>query len=202
MRGPRARVTTLRPTHGQGGFSLNVLHCCAQIFSADAGDFVCPPSTFSSFPTRQIPHYFLRRHRVSPTMTRPPAAPAYSLSLADGAATACVGPVARALVEFYGDEAVGAIFACSPQVGWKLVQFHACGDLDRFPRPSGLLAVIAQPRHGNDVALWAMQHHEESAGRGQLGRLSGQPAGVRAGPQAACGRGRRGAGTPRKSGAR
>jgi len=76
-------------------------------------------------------------------------------------AVARVGPVARALVEAYGDEAVCAIFACSPQVGWMLAQFHASANLDKLPRPRGLLAVIAQPRHGDYVALWAMQHAEE-----------------------------------------
>jgi hypothetical protein len=76
-------------------------------------------------------------------------------------AVATVGPVAREFVETQGDEAVAAIFACSRPVAVKLAEFYACGDLGKLPRPRDLLRVIAQPGHGNDVALWAIQHAGE-----------------------------------------
>ena len=59
------------------------------------------------------------------------------------------------------DEAVAALFACSRPVAVKLVEFHASGELGKLPRPSDLLRVIAQPRHGDDVAIWAIQHGGE-----------------------------------------
>jgi hypothetical protein len=76
-------------------------------------------------------------------------------------AVAAVGPGARDFVETHGDEAVAAIFACSKPVAVKLAEFHACGELGKLPRPRDLLRVIAQPRHGDDVALWAIYHARE-----------------------------------------
>jgi hypothetical protein len=78
-------------------------------------------------------------------------------------AVAAVGPIARDLVETHGDEAVAALFACSNPVAVKLSEFHTCGDLGKLPRPRDLLRVIAQPRHGDDVALWAISHASELA---------------------------------------
>ena len=71
------------------------------------------------------------------------------------------GPVARDLIDMHGDEAVAAIFACSRPVAAKLASFHASGELGKLPRPRGLLLVIAQPRPGDDVALWAIAHAHE-----------------------------------------
>jgi hypothetical protein len=76
-------------------------------------------------------------------------------------AVAIVGPGARDFVETQGDEAVAAIFACSKPVAVKLAQFHASGELGKLIRPRDLLRVIAQPGHGNDVALWAIHHAGE-----------------------------------------
>jgi hypothetical protein len=74
-----------------------------------------------------------------------------------------VGPITRDFVETHGDEAVAAIFACSKPVAEKLAEFFASGEMSKLPRPRSLLYVIAQPRHGDDVALWAMQHVGELA---------------------------------------
>ena len=76
-------------------------------------------------------------------------------------AVATVGPNARDFVETQGDEAVAAIFACSRPVAVKLAEFHASGEMGKLPRPRDLLRVIAQPRHGDDVALWAIHHAGE-----------------------------------------
>jgi hypothetical protein len=78
-------------------------------------------------------------------------------------AVAIVGPSGRDFVETQGDEAVAAVFACSRAVAMKLVQFHASGELGKLPRPGDLLRVIAQPRHRDDVALWAIRHTVELA---------------------------------------
>jgi len=78
-------------------------------------------------------------------------------------AVATVGPNARDFVETQGDEAVAAIFACSRPVAVKLAEFHASGEMGKLPRPRDLLRVIAQPRHGDDVALWAIHHAGELA---------------------------------------
>ncbi|HYV36635.1 MAG TPA: hypothetical protein VE988_13080 [Gemmataceae bacterium] len=78
-------------------------------------------------------------------------------------AVAFVGPSGRNFVEAYGDEAVAAIFACTRPVAVKLAEFHNCGEMGKLPRPVGLLLVIAQPRHGDDVALWAIHHAGELA---------------------------------------
>ena len=72
-------------------------------------------------------------------------------------AVAYVGPVARSLVETYGEDAVAALFTCSPSVGRRLAEFHNAGELAKLPRPADLLRVIGQPGNGDDVAVWAMQ---------------------------------------------
>jgi hypothetical protein len=76
-------------------------------------------------------------------------------------AVSMVGPSARDFVETYGDEAVAVIFGCSKAVGVKLVEFHASGELAKLPRPRDLLRVIADKRHRDDVALWAIAHAGE-----------------------------------------
>jgi len=76
-------------------------------------------------------------------------------------AVAKVGPNARDFVEKQGDDAVAAIFACSRPVAVQLVEFYSSGELGKLPLPRGLLAVIADPRHGDDVALWAIYHARE-----------------------------------------
>ena len=76
-------------------------------------------------------------------------------------AVATVGPIARELVETHGEEAVAAIFACTKPVAVKLAEFNASGEMRKLPRPRDLLRVIAQPRHGDDVALWAINHVRE-----------------------------------------
>ncbi len=74
---------------------------------------------------------------------------------------AIVGSNARDFVETQGDEAVAAIFTCSKPVAEKLVEFHISGGLAKLPRPRELLRIIAQPRHGDDVAVWAIDHADE-----------------------------------------
>jgi hypothetical protein len=76
-------------------------------------------------------------------------------------AVAIVGPNSRDFVETHGDEAVAALFACTKPVAVKLAEFHVTGEMGKLPRPRDLLRVIAQPRHGDDVALWAIQHAGE-----------------------------------------
>jgi hypothetical protein len=76
-------------------------------------------------------------------------------------AVAAVGPIARGLVETYGEEAVAAIFACSKPVAVKLAEFYASGEMEKLSRPRGLLYAIAQPGHGDDVALFAIDHARE-----------------------------------------
>jgi hypothetical protein len=70
-------------------------------------------------------------------------------------------PSARDFVETLGDEAVAAIFACSRPVAVKLVEFYSSGKMSKLPWPRSLLAVIAKPRHGDEVALWAIYHAGE-----------------------------------------
>jgi hypothetical protein len=83
-------------------------------------------------------------------------------------AVATVGPVARELVETFGDEAVAALSACSPAGGRKLAEFHATGELAKLPKPRDLLRVIGQRGHGDDVANFAIDHARELADVDQL----------------------------------
>jgi len=76
-------------------------------------------------------------------------------------AVAYAGPGSRSFIETMGEPAVAAIAACSRNGARKLVEFHASGSLGKLPRPSDLLWVIGQPRHGDDVALWAIDHSKE-----------------------------------------
>ncbi|HVS39336.1 MAG TPA: hypothetical protein VMS17_27510 [Gemmataceae bacterium] len=76
-------------------------------------------------------------------------------------AVARAGPAARDFVEAMGDDAVAAVFACSPPAAAKLAEFYASGGLGRLPRPADLLRAVAQPGAGDDVCLWAMQHAGE-----------------------------------------
>jgi len=78
-------------------------------------------------------------------------------------AVAKIGPDSRSFVETYGDSAVSLIETCSRPVSAKLVGFHNSGALAKLPRPHDLLTVIADPRHGDDVALWAIEHAGELA---------------------------------------
>jgi hypothetical protein len=78
-------------------------------------------------------------------------------------AVAEVGPVARDFVETMGDDAVAAIFACSRPVAVMLAEYFNSGGMGKLPRPRGLLWVIGQPRHGDDVAVWAIHHAAELA---------------------------------------
>ena len=45
--------------------------------------------------------------------------------------------------------------------GAQLVEFYISGGLDTLPQPRLLLRVIAQPRHGNEVAAWAITNVKE-----------------------------------------
>jgi hypothetical protein len=83
-------------------------------------------------------------------------------SLREKAVTAA-GPVARSLVETYGEPAVFAIFECTRPTAAKLAQFNAEGKLSRFPRPELVLWEIGRPKHGDAVALFAMHHCDELA---------------------------------------
>jgi len=78
-------------------------------------------------------------------------------------AVAAFGPKIRDFVESQGEEGVAALFACTKPVAVKLAEFHTSGELANLPRPHDLLRVIAQPQHGDDVALWAIQHANELA---------------------------------------
>jgi len=76
-------------------------------------------------------------------------------------AVATVGATGRDFVETYGEDAVAAISACSQPVALRLVEFHAAGVLGKLPRPRGLLRLIGEPQHGDEVASWAMAHAGE-----------------------------------------
>jgi hypothetical protein len=77
-------------------------------------------------------------------------------------AVAYVGPVARGLVETYGEEAVSALAMCSPAMGKKLADWFNAGQLDgQIPRPAAVLAAIGSPGAGDAVAWWCMQHASE-----------------------------------------
>jgi hypothetical protein len=78
-------------------------------------------------------------------------------------AVAQVGPVARNLVETYGEDAVAAIFTCSDATALKLAEFHAAGGLKKLPRSAALLAAIGDPKHGDDVAKFVTEHSQELA---------------------------------------
>jgi hypothetical protein len=73
-------------------------------------------------------------------------------------AVARAGPAARPLVEGFGEEAVGAIFACSPATARKLAEWNAAGGLNRMPRPVQMLTAIRF--HGDAVANFAMRHQD------------------------------------------
>jgi hypothetical protein len=108
---------------------------------------------------------------LMPSAVAAQSRPADRLDLADPRAkramrekaVASVGPIARNFVETYGESAVTAIFACTRPTATKLAQFHADGKLSRFPRPDLLLGIIGRPKHGDAVALFAMQHCDELA---------------------------------------
>lgn len=76
-------------------------------------------------------------------------------------AVAYAGVESREFVETLGDPAVAALFACSQAGARKLVEFHNAGRLARLPRPADLLRVIAQPGHGDDVVIYALQAENE-----------------------------------------
>jgi len=76
-------------------------------------------------------------------------------------AVAYAGIEARSFVETQGDAAAWAVLSCSQPVAQMLVEFHSSGRLDLLPRPCALLMAIARPNHGDDVAVWAMEHAGE-----------------------------------------
>ncbi len=78
-------------------------------------------------------------------------------------AVALVGDRGREFVETFGEDAVAAIFGCSQSVAFQLVEFHVSGGLAKFPRPRDLLRIIAKPKHGDEVASWAILHAKELA---------------------------------------
>jgi hypothetical protein len=73
-------------------------------------------------------------------------------------AVAAVGATGRDFVETYGEDAVAAIFACSQPVASQLVEFHSSGGLGKLSRPREVLRVIGYPKHGDEVASWAIAH--------------------------------------------
>jgi hypothetical protein len=66
------------------------------------------------------------------------------------------GKRSRDFVEAYGEDAVGAIMACSPATGGKLAKFYESGNPDKLPQRRLLLRAIAQPGAGDEVALHAI----------------------------------------------
>jgi hypothetical protein len=156
-------MTSARITAAQRGNAPHLLfRSFAMIRWFTLGSFVC--FLMAAGPTDLFAQFNPYGNRANP----------YAPSGNDGAdprirrahreqAVAAVGPGARDFVETQGDEAVAAIFACSKPVAVKLAEFHACGELGKLPRPRDLLRVIAQPRHGDDVAVWAICHARELA---------------------------------------
>ena len=76
-------------------------------------------------------------------------------------AVAIVGPEGRDFIETFGEDAVAATFAVSKPVALQLARFSNSGKLGKLPRPGDLLRLIAKPRHGDDVARYAMLHSDE-----------------------------------------
>jgi hypothetical protein len=97
----------------------------------------------------------------APVVKPPPDA--RELRAARERAVATVGPVGRDFVETYGEDAVAAIFACTQPAALKLVEFYSAGGLGKLSRPRELLRAIAKPKHGDEVASWAIAHADELA---------------------------------------
>jgi hypothetical protein len=90
-------------------------------------------------------------------------------------AVAIVGLQGRDFVETYGEPAVEAIFACSKYVAVRLADLHASGKLAKLSRPADLLRVIAYPKHGDEVALWAINHADELADKDSFNAYLASP---------------------------
>ena len=79
-------------------------------------------------------------------------------------------PEARAAVEKYGEDFVAAVSVCSPDVAAKLADFAVSPvGLARLPRPGEFLRMLGLAQHGDDVAVWAIQHVEELSDVDQFG---------------------------------
>ena len=100
------------------------------------------------------------RSRASATQRTPDPR---ELRAARERAVAVVGATGRDFVETYGEDAVAAIGACSQSVALQLVEFHIAGGLCKLPRPHDLVRAIGKPKHGDEVASWAMAHAGELA---------------------------------------
>ena len=95
--------------------------------------------------------------QVNPYSPRQPPNPRF-LRLMRERAVWYAGPSSRALVEAGGEDAVAAILNCSQATAQRLAEFYSSGELTKLSRPRDLLRVIAQPNHGDDVALYAIAH--------------------------------------------
>lgn len=73
---------------------------------------------------------------------------------------ACLGPVARPLVETH-DDGAAALLNCDLLTARRLAEFHNQGGLARMPCPATLLRLIATPGNGADVARFAIRHAGE-----------------------------------------
>lgn len=70
--------------------------------------------------------------------------------------------IARKIVEEFGEDAVAALLACSPETAKRLAQWHNNGDLNRqVVKPRDLLRVIGQPGAADEVAVFAMQNADK-----------------------------------------
>jgi hypothetical protein len=113
------------------------------------------PSAVLGQPLRQRPP-----SRPNAPAVKPPPDPR-ELRAKRERAVAAVGASGRDFVETYGQDAVAAIFACSQSVALQLVTFHSSGGLAKLSRPRELLRVIGNPKHGDEVASWAIAHADE-----------------------------------------
>jgi len=86
-----------------------------------------------------------------------------------------VGQVCRKLVEERGECAVAALRNCTLAMGRKLSEFHNSGALGKVYRPELLLSTIGRKGHGDDVALFAMEHGEQLADPDAFAAYCGDP---------------------------
>jgi hypothetical protein len=68
-----------------------------------------------------------------------------------------LGPVSVKLVENGGDVALAALQSCTPPTGRRLCMFFNDGRAEKLDFDA-LLACIARPGNGEEVAAWAMAH--------------------------------------------
>lgn len=86
-----------------------------------------------------------------------------------------LGPGARAFLATQGDEGLLALWGCSRPSAIRLLQFHACGGLDRLPRPRAFLYVVGTLGQGDVLVEWALAHYRELTDEEQFDAFMSSP---------------------------